>query len=182
MTLFALQRFRATGDSICRPSRNAERLHSFPKLLLHTEAAAFPKGATVETKTCSACKCIKPVDEFFRRKRGSEDRQGWCKICANKGVRDSYHRLKSDPVWHSKWKARMRANFHTPHGAFKQQARSVLNARIRWGKLNRPAHCSKCGKEGKIHAHHADYSKPLEVVWLCSRCHWNLHTEMNKLP
>lgn len=35
--------------------------------------------------------------------------------------------------------------------------------------------CEKCGSEEKLHRHHPDYSKPLEVVILCHKCHFALH-------
>jgi len=34
-----------------------------------------------------------------------------------------------------------------------------------------------CGNT-KVHAHHKDYSKPLEVEWLCQPCHSNKHLAM----
>lgn len=40
--------------------------------------------------------------------------------------------------------------------------------------------CSKCGATTNIHAHHNDYSKPLEITWLCASCHRKYHT--NCLP
>ena len=53
----------------------------------------------------------------------------------------------------------------------KTKARNTLNKAIRDGRLKRPDRCSRCGKQGLIEAHHADYSKPLEVEWLCTICH-----------
>lgn len=38
-------------------------------------------------------------------------------------------------------------------------------------KLPRPASCSDCGAVGPVHGHHEDYDKPLDVVWLCPKCH-----------
>lgn len=57
-----------------------------------------------------------------------------------------------------------------------QQAagRAVLKA-IQAGELVRPAVCSRCGGGKRIEAHHPDYSKPLEVMWLCRRCHYHEH-------
>ena len=46
---------------------------------------------------------------------------------------------------------------------------------VETGKLIRPNQCSKCSKECKPHAHHEDYTKPLDVIWLCSQCHFYLH-------
>lgn len=44
------------------------------------------------------------------------------------------------------------------------------------GKLKNPNQCQMCGtKEQKIQAHHFDYSKPLEVTWVCLECHKGIH-------
>ena len=32
----------------------------------------------------------------------------------------------------------------------------------------------KCGNE-KVIAHHPDYSKPLEIEWMCQSCHMKYH-------
>lgn len=46
---------------------------------------------------------------------------------------------------------------------------------VETGKIIRPKSCSECKKICTPHAHHEDYSKPLEVIWLCSTCHFYLH-------
>lgn len=66
----------------------------------------------------------------------------------------------------------------------KIKAQNDLNNAIRSGEIVRPKNCSECGKEGDthkhftIHGHHADYSKPLEVVWLCRPCHVDEHRKL----
>lgn len=55
----------------------------------------------------------------------------------------------------------------------KFKARSVVNNAKRDGKI-KPAPCANCGKK-KTQAHHTDYTKPLEVVWLCAKCHTFAH-------
>lgn len=42
---------------------------------------------------------------------------------------------------------------------------------VKQGVLIRPNACERCGKACKPEATHDDYSKPLEVEWLCRRCH-----------
>jgi hypothetical protein len=46
---------------------------------------------------------------------------------------------------------------------------------VRAGKLIAPDACSRCGEGGLIDGHHHDYSKPLEVTWLCRPCHIEAH-------
>jgi len=35
--------------------------------------------------------------------------------------------------------------------------------------------CEVCGSTQDINRHHDDYTKPLEIRWLCSPCHWETH-------
>ena len=49
---------------------------------------------------------------------------------------------------------------------------------IKNGVLIRPKNCTLCGNTGKIHGHHHDYSKPLNVVWMCSDCHHYVHKKV----
>ena len=51
---------------------------------------------------------------------------------------------------------------------------------LKTGKLTKPDACSKCGSLEKIEAHHDDYTKSLEVRWLCFVCHRQHHTEENR--
>lgn len=58
---------------------------------------------------------------------------------------------------------------------YKQDARLMLRDEIHRGNVQRPEKCSKCKNKGMVHGHHGDYSKPLEVTWLCRVCHVDLH-------
>ena len=48
-----------------------------------------------------------------------------------------------------------------------------IRRQSRRGIKVRPDKCN-CGNL-RPEAHHPDYSKPLEVMWLCKRCHTDLH-------
>ena len=70
-----------------------------------------------------------------------------------------------------------RAEFYTEYGpddtASQGEAQQAVTRAIAKGVLIRQP-CERCGKE-KTDAHHPDYSKPLEVVWLCRSCHKKEH-------
>jgi hypothetical protein len=56
----------------------------------------------------------------------------------------------------------------------KKYAHTLVQRAIKKGKLVKGS-CEKCGTTEKIVAHHEDYSKPLEVVWLCNAHHKEHH-------
>ena len=48
----------------------------------------------------------------------------------------------------------------------------------------KPECCESCGAATNsrlLHGHHADYSKPLEVEWLCRKCHLAEHDKTERL-
>ena len=59
----------------------------------------------------------------------------------------------------------------------KRRAHWMLREAIKKGEVAKQTACFKCGVEGRIEAHHPDYSKPLEVVWLCRIHHVEAHRD-----
>jgi hypothetical protein len=67
----------------------------------------------------------------------------------------------------------------------KRRAQARVQRAVRRGELVRPEQCEGCGqvpprdRDGRssIVADHVDYSKPLEVQWLCRECHTEAHLE-----
>jgi hypothetical protein len=58
-----------------------------------------------------------------------------------------------------------------------ERARAKLRYAVWSGKIVKPAACEQCGSTGRIHGHHHDYSRPLEVEWLCTACHGRAHAK-----
>jgi len=50
----------------------------------------------------------------------------------------------------------------------------IANA-LSTGKIARPNQCSICNNHCIPQGHHPDYSKPLDVVWVCHNCHTGIH-------
>jgi hypothetical protein len=86
----------------------------------------------------------------------------------NVAARAAYQKSKPPAV------VRLR-QLHSTRYPTQRRAVWTLNNAIADGRAVRPSTCSRCGKEGRIEGHHNDYSKPLDVIWLCRRCHVEEH-------
>lgn len=136
-------------------------------------------------KTCTKCGETKPLEGFHKNADGKFGRRSQCKTCL---AQDRNRRYAENPEkdreirrrWtkanpeknreiHRRWK---KAN---PE---KHVAKNAVKYAIRAGKLVRPDHCSKCGKRCKPHGHHDDYSRKLDVRWLCPLCHGRHHQSL----
>jgi len=74
-------------------------------------------------------------------------------------------------------KYRERANVYNHAHPERARAHSAVARAVKSGKLVAPDRCSHCEAEGVVWAHHDDYDRPLDVRWLCPRCHNRLHSE-----
>jgi len=97
------------------------------------------------------------------------------KVRANNRKYAKSHREKMNKYMRD-W--RSRTAYTVP--AEKAAARIAINNALRDGKLTKPETCEVCGERGLIHGHHDDYSKWLEVRWLCAPCHGELHRKMDR--
>ncbi len=61
----------------------------------------------------------------------------------------------------------------SPAQKIKDIARSYANTYLRRGMILREP-CKICSSV-KVEMHHPDYTKPLLIMWLCRRCHLELH-------
>ena len=117
-------------------------------------------------KTCFKCGRTLPLDEFYRHPAMSDGHLGKCKDCAKA---DAKRRRDEDPA--ADLETRLRACAKNPT---RKNAHMALDAAVRAGAIERPTVCSGCGctdAEHRIEAHHHDYAKPLDVIWLCTPCH-----------
>lgn len=60
----------------------------------------------------------------------------------------------------------------------KRKAHHAVNNAVRSGRVKKQT-CETCGSQ-RTRAHHEDYSKPLDVRWLCPKHHKAAHREMSQ--
>lgn len=59
----------------------------------------------------------------------------------------------------------------TQKNPLKRRAWDIIANEKRTGRIEVPYQCENCQGIKPLDAHHDDYSKPLEIKWLCRVCH-----------
>lgn len=145
-------------------------------------------------KTCFKCSQNKHLSEFYKHPQMKDGHLNKCKDCTrkdtisnrNKNIEyyreyekkrsDLPHRVQARREYAKTEKGRNAGNRakkrYILRNPEKTQAHRKLNNSLRSKKITKPSHCECCGKHSKrIEGHHEDYTKPLDVEWLCPSCH-----------
>lgn len=66
----------------------------------------------------------------------------------------------------------------------RNKARIIFANAVKNGEVVKPKSCETCKQVKRIDGHHEDYSKPLQVMWLCRQCHADRHKYLkaNNIP
>lgn len=136
-----------------------------------------------ELKTCFKCNEAKERDEFYRHSQMGDGRLGKCKDCTKLDARlrrldnpeavREYDRKRAKRPARQAERAR-RVQIERLEHPDRISARYAVSNAVRDGKLKKRP-CAFCGSDGRVEAHHHDYTKPLDVTWLCSPCHRRFH-------
>lgn len=126
-------------------------------------------------KKCFKCGNTKPITEFYRHNGMSDGHLNKCKLCARLDVRknrreniEHYEAYEHSRV--REWGTRTQYRKRNPE---KYKAQTAVGNAIRDGKLMKGL-CEVCGSSN-VQAHHDDYNKPLDVIWLCAKHHVWIH-------
>lgn len=151
-------------------------------------------------RVCDRCNLAKSVGDFHWTKERAEPRK-ICKECHRKACRENYAANRTRILEQHKQRASLpevrerqneiaRKNRHLPHNRKrvrkycdlynerhpeKYAAKLAVRWAIKRGDIVRPDRCGKCATIGQVQAHHHDYTKPLDVEWLCQKCHTTEH-------
>ena len=145
-------------------------------------------------KTCKECQIKKPMTEYYAHKEMADGHLNKCKSC----VRSRVAIYTENNAEYCKQYDKQRANL--PHRVearkayakteagklaikkahknyvenypLRKAATIIVNNAVRDGKLKKQP-CFICGKSAQ--AHHPDYSRPLDVIWLCVKHHNEAH-------
>ena len=152
-------------------------------------------------KTCPKCKKEKDYSEFYKQTKSKDGYLTPCKQCRLEADRE---RRKNNPIWVLKRKMqnakfhednrekiaeRKKKWFASDKGkashiksskkwkkenSSKVLAHQAIERAVKRGDIIPKKNCEICNSKFKIEAHHPDYRKRLEVIWLCKICHEKL--------
>ena len=132
-------------------------------------------------KECFKCGAERPLSDFYKHKGMKDGHLNKCKECTkqdtkarrlNPKTREAvleYERQRGSRQTHEDTKE------YREKWPEKYKARNAVSNAVRDGRLIKPDNCTECGDATRLEGHHDDYSKPLDVRWLCSPCHHQHH-------
>jgi len=154
-------------------------------------------------KTCKKCGISKELSQFYKHCEMEDGYLNICISCkrldAKKYRTENIEKIRENDRARGRTKKRKEQNKKqvkkikksNPNGYKAMRREAVKKSRnkysekylawlqvqkaIKLGEIIRPEYCSLCEKKKKTDAHHKDYSKPFDVIWLCKECHGKEH-------
>jgi len=149
-------------------------------------------------KKCFKCGAIKPLTEYYKHKAMADGYLNKCKNCTKSDTKrnreanleyyreydrerhkSDHNRRKANHIASRQWR-KENPDRHSEltklwrkRNPDKYKAQMKLNNALRSGSVQKAA-CEKCG-DINAQAHHYDYGKPLDVIWLCVTHHAEHH-------
>ena len=134
-------------------------------------------------KKCFKCGKEKDVEEFYKHKMMKDGRLNKCIECAR--IDSRRHRIENIDAVREYDRARGMSPKRISENK-KRMKKFIINNKEKYIAWNSAAYalargkivkkpCEVCGTTERIEMHHSDYSKPLDVVFLCSVHHKRAH-------
>ncbi len=154
-------------------------------------------------KVCRECSQAKPIEAFYKHAKMADGHLNKCIECVKGRVANhreanlekvrEYDRKRSQLPHRVKAReeyqqtevgkaAKKRAmDSYRKRYPMKYAAHVITGNAIRDGLLIPASECSVCRSTESIEGHHDDYTKPLDVRWLCAKCHKDWHKHNNPI-
>jgi uncharacterized LabA/DUF88 family protein len=142
-------------------------------------------------KLCIRCKKEKPENKFYsygfnickqcRIEMSTKWRKEHPEKAKQYAKRKALYQAKYYKEWYAKNGRKRSSNYTDIMLVWRKNNKEKIKVsqRVRYaikkGLITKPLQCSICGRESRIHAHHEDYEKPLDVIWVCASCHKKIH-------
>jgi len=147
-------------------------------------------------KECFKCRLHLPLSDYYKHPMMADGHLNKCKKCARIDSEERRKIKEQDSKWLISERKRHREksrkyrengipsrqsqkskNDYCERNPEKRKAHWKVSNALRSGKIHRHP-CCICGS--KAEAHHEDYSKPLDVIWFCSKHHAEHHVKQRE--
>jgi hypothetical protein len=139
-------------------------------------------------KKCFKCQCEKPLDAFYKHSMMQDGHLNKCKECTKKDTLENrqaklekyrqYDRMRASMPHRVAQRSEINKRWFEQHPD-RKRAQTKLGRALQKGLVKKQP-CIVCGAL-KSEAHHPDYSRPLDVVWMCTPHHAQTHAMARKL-
>lgn len=131
------------------------------------------RGASKDGFTASCKDCLSKYD----KSRANDPKRVKARLEYQKteAYKESARKSAAKYSKNNKEKRKLSTKLYRSKNKIKCQCHGIVAYAIKSGSIKRHD-CEVCGDK-KSHAHHDDYSKPLDVRWLCSKHHNEWHKE-----
>lgn len=133
------------------------------------------------SKRCFKCLCEKPLESFYRHAAMGDGHLNKCKECTKIDVaayrKENLEKVRSYDRSRASRPHRIASRNHyvklyESRFPNRKKANTAVSNALRAGTLQKQP-CWVCGLSAV--AHHPDYDRPLDVVWLCQPHHKQAH-------
>jgi hypothetical protein len=148
-------------------------------------------------KVCKSCSIEKPLLDFYKNHSMSDGHLNHCIPCVKSRIKKHrevnlekireydrkrgkqphrieavirYQKTEAGKIVRRKSQIAYRERY-----PMKYAAHLIFNKAKCDGLISKASNCSICNSDKKVEGHHDDYTKPLDVRWLCKKCHDEWH-------
>ena len=185
----------------CTKCKKTKTLNEFYKKKSHKDGYAYrcktctkkyrKKYARKESrkKQCTRCKKYKLYNKFNKSKAFNDGLSYRCRVCTKELFREknwSKEKIERYEKKEAKKKERNKRilkcqKIYKEQNPEKIRCHRIVAKAVKDGTLIKLEYCEICNKTNcTIYGHHDAYSKPLDVVWCCYRCHLDIHKALRK--
>jgi hypothetical protein len=152
-----------------RPARQSKPAQA------HRKAKEVPE--IIPPQPCSRCGAV-----YTPRPAQFAHNTFLCPECDHKNNQEVWQRRKqrmdANPAYKEQRRKSQRTHDHERRRSIQARAVTALNNAIKNGRVQRQS-CCICGQPAE--GHHVDYSRSLNVIWLCDMNHRQVHNHVKRL-
>lgn len=175
---------RTQGKSLAEIGETFGVTHQAISLTLHKYYPEYDHAISY-TRVILPCKTC--GNEIVRLRNGVGDKNFCSYKCAGFSKRKNRTVEQKREIWRKRRKDYYKSDVgnknirdllkkYASENKEKVSAWSKISYHLKNGNIVKPDNCEICKKpHQRIHAHHDNYKKPLDVKWVCPVCHKEIH-------